>query len=147
MCLTNNIYNNMPINILTQKTHWTIHSLHLDTHFPRYAVKFQLIRKSACANLYAPEIMAYSVPQRRSSCCKNVPIGLCNAPFTNLLRTYVLDSAMHLLQIQNNIPFVMQYWIVLHSNMAWKTTGSDPNAKKVRNDSWRGIYILNKLVW
>jgi hypothetical protein len=41
----------------------------------------------------------------------------------------------------------MHYWIVLHSNMAWKTTGSDPNAKKVRNDSSTEIYILNKLMW
>ena len=69
-----------------------------------------IIHKSACANLYAPDIMAYSVPQQCcKSHCKNVPIGLCNAPFTNSLRRYELDSAMHLLQIQNNIPFVMQY--------------------------------------
>ena len=54
--------------------------------------------------------MAYSVPQQY---CKshrsNVPIGLRNAPFTTLLRHYVLDSALHLLQIQNDIPSVMQY--------------------------------------
>jgi hypothetical protein len=68
-----------------------------------------IIRKSAWADLFAPEIMAFSVPQRCcKSRCKNVPIGLCNALFTNSLRTYVLDSEMQHLQIQNNLPFVMQ---------------------------------------
>jgi len=40
--------------------------------------QFSIIHKSACANLYALEIMAYSVSQQCcKSHCKNVPIGLC----------------------------------------------------------------------
>jgi len=57
-----------------KNTYLIIHNLYLDTHLPRYVVKFQLIRKSARANLYAPEITPYSVPQRCcNSCCKNIP--------------------------------------------------------------------------
>jgi hypothetical protein len=100
----------MPINIPTQKHTFNSIPFVFRHSFPMICGQVSIIRKSACANLRAPEIMAYSVRQQCcKSHCKNVPTELCNVPFTNSLRRYVLDRAMHLLQIQNNIPFVMQY--------------------------------------